>query len=163
MAQIDQGQQAVAQAQHRRAVDALDGVLGVGGGAHQLDHRKLRNGEALRSAFDDQRRDDGEGERNLDDELGAATLDRGQLDGAADLLDVGSHHVHADAAARDRGHRRRRREAGLEDERSEEHTSELQSLMRSSYAVFCLKKKKIIEKMNNTSTKQHMANKTKIA
>src|SRR3546814_4712283 len=28
--------------------------------------------------------------------------------------------------------------------RSEEHTSELQSLMRSSYAVFCLKKKRII-------------------
>src|SRR3546814_2572726 len=27
-------------------------------------------------------------------------------------------------------------------ERSEEHTSELQSLMRSSYAVFCLKKNK---------------------
>src|SRR3546814_5518412 len=27
--------------------------------------------------------------------------------------------------------------------RSEEHTSELQSLMRISYAVFCLKKKKI--------------------
>src|SRR3546814_7861437 len=29
-------------------------------------------------------------------------------------------------------------------ERSEEHTSELQSLMRTSYAVFCLKKKKTI-------------------
>src|SRR3546814_5764250 len=29
--------------------------------------------------------------------------------------------------------------------RSEEHTSELQSLMRTSYAVFCLKKKKIID------------------
>src|SRR3546814_2107950 len=29
-----------------------------------------------------------------------------------------------------------------EDGRSEEHTSELQSLMRNSYAVFCLKKKK---------------------
>src|SRR3546814_9573445 len=29
-------------------------------------------------------------------------------------------------------------------ERSEEHTSELQSLMRISYAVFCLKKKKIV-------------------
>src|SRR3546814_2580957 len=28
------------------------------------------------------------------------------------------------------------------NERSEEHTSELQSLMRNSYAVFCLKKKK---------------------
>src|SRR3546814_7912022 len=31
---------------------------------------------------------------------------------------------------------------GDEDLRSEEHTSELQSLMRISYAVFCLKKKK---------------------
>src|SRR3546814_6216352 len=30
----------------------------------------------------------------------------------------------------------------LVQRRSEEHTSELQSLMRSSYAVFCLKKKK---------------------
>src|SRR3546814_6111780 len=30
--------------------------------------------------------------------------------------------------------------------RSEEHTSELQSLMRLSYAVFCLKTKKIIRK-----------------
>src|SRR3546814_10147018 len=29
--------------------------------------------------------------------------------------------------------------------RSEEHTSELQSLMRISYAVFCLKKKRIIK------------------
>src|SRR3546814_8102534 len=32
---------------------------------------------------------------------------------------------------------------GLQIGRSEEHTSELQSLMRISYAVFCLKKKKI--------------------
>src|SRR3546814_7728327 len=30
--------------------------------------------------------------------------------------------------------------------RSEEHTSELQSLMRNSYAVFCLKKKKTTQK-----------------
>src|SRR3546814_3444374 len=30
---------------------------------------------------------------------------------------------------------------GVRCERSEEHTSELQSLMRISYAVFCLKKK----------------------
>src|SRR3546814_10439481 len=36
--------------------------------------------------------------------------------------------------------------SGLCRIRSEEHTSELQSLMRSSYAVFCLKKKK---KTNN--------------
>src|SRR3546814_16298656 len=33
--------------------------------------------------------------------------------------------------------------------RSEEHTSELQSLMRISYAVFCLKKKKILNKQHN--------------
>src|SRR3546814_10590060 len=31
--------------------------------------------------------------------------------------------------------------ARIPDERSEEHTSELQSLMRNSYAVFCVKKK----------------------
>src|SRR3546814_9552645 len=37
--------------------------------------------------------------------------------------------------------------------RSEEHTSELQSLMRISYAVFCLKKKKHTKK-TNTSTHQ---------
>src|SRR3546814_8350481 len=36
----------------------------------------------------------------------------------------------------------RRRRASGDHERSEEHTSELQSLMRISYAVFCLKKKK---------------------
>src|SRR3546814_3701800 len=37
-------------------------------------------------------------------------------------------------------------------ERSEEHTSELQSLMRISYAVFCLKKKK--KKYKNNITRQ---------
>src|SRR3546814_5767694 len=37
----------------------------------------------------------------------------------------------------------------LRGHRSEEHTSELQSLMRISYAVFCLKKKK-----NNSTTQQ---------
>src|SRR3546814_339660 len=35
-------------------------------------------------------------------------------------------------------------------ERSEEHTSELQSLMRISYAVFCLKKKKITDNTHTT-------------
>src|SRR3546814_3507255 len=38
--------------------------------------------------------------------------------------------------------------------RSEEHTSELQSLMRISYAVFCLKKKK----SNNTTYLQSLCN-----
>src|SRR3546814_1790267 len=39
---------------------------------------------------------------------------------------------------------RRPRPGDRRSPRSEEHTSELQSLMRSSYAVFCLKKKKHI-------------------
>src|SRR3546814_10401088 len=38
--------------------------------------------------------------------------------------------------------------AGGDAERSEEHTSELQSLMRISYAVFCLTKKNSVQ--NNT-------------
>src|SRR3546814_4463322 len=38
--------------------------------------------------------------------------------------------------------------------RSEEHTSELQSLMRSSYAVFCLKKK--TQKTNNDDETTHI-------
>src|SRR3546814_3620043 len=37
--------------------------------------------------------------------------------------------------------------------RSEEHTSELQSLMRISYAVFCLKKKKMKKKETTKKTK----------
>src|SRR3546814_7506916 len=36
--------------------------------------------------------------------------------------------------------------------RSEQHTSELQSLMRTSYAVFCLKKKNINNKLKTRST-----------
>src|SRR3546814_3334111 len=61
------------------------------------------------------------------------------------------------------------------DLRSEEHTSELQSLMRISYAVFCLKKKKktITHKKINTNktkpvtsntinTKNHRTNKITI-
>src|SRR3546814_1607617 len=38
--------------------------------------------------------------------------------------------------------------------RSEEHTSELQSLMRISYAVFCLKKKKTT-KIHTSDNKEH--------
>src|SRR3546814_1753532 len=39
--------------------------------------------------------------------------------------------------------------------RSEEHTSELQSLMRISYAVFCLKKKKKQKTINNIFNTKH--------
>src|SRR3546814_9011559 len=46
-----------------------------------------------------------------------------------------------------------RSKAEAEYRRSEEHTSELQSLMRISYAVFCLKKKNInTNKEQNTRT-----------
>src|SRR3546814_10693233 len=38
----------------------------------------------------------------------------------------------------------------IDTERSEEHTSELQSLMRISYAVFCLKKKTNLTLLYNT-------------
>src|SRR3546814_8600927 len=46
--------------------------------------------------------------------------------------------------------------------RSEEHTSELQSLMRISYAVFCLKKKNTYKTKHNqmrTYTQTHQAHK----
>src|SRR3546814_7435657 len=63
----------------------------------------------------------------------------------------------ADVPARPRQSARRATAPGcprLRLPRSEEHTSELQSLMRISYAVFCLKKKK--KKTNNkTKCKDH--------
>src|SRR3546814_5308450 len=43
--------------------------------------------------------------------------------------------------------------------RSEEHTSELQSLMRISYAVFCLKKKKNNKQKQNKHTDTHQQKK----
>src|SRR3546814_4629089 len=48
------------------------------------------------------------------------------------------------------------------DVRSEEHTSELQSLMRISYAVFCLKKKKTKQKRKEPCTNRHMENITEV-
>src|SRR3546814_6605478 len=44
--------------------------------------------------------------------------------------------------------------------RSEEHTSELQSLMRISYAVFCLKKKKKQQKTSNNYKDEFNKSKT---
>src|SRR3546814_1286640 len=57
-----------------------------------------------------------------------------------------------DVDAVQRGERVDHRKIGRAAIRSEEHTSELQSLMRISYAVFCLKKKK---HKNKTTYKQH--------
>src|SRR3546814_5762964 len=63
--------------------------------------------------------------------------------------------VHQFCVQRDDTHHRQRPEP-----RSEEHTSELQSLMRISYAVFCLKKKntksttQTINRQNTSNIKQ---------
>src|SRR3546814_10307038 len=74
---------------------------------------------------------------------------RGLDDGPADKRRPGSARLKADPTTSEQA-------AGyadfLGDTRSEEHTSELQSLMRISYAVFCLKKKKT--KYNNTTKTQ---------
>src|SRR3546814_5974144 len=43
----------------------------------------------------------------------------------------------------------------MPDLRSEEHTSELQSLMRKSYAVFCLKKKTIVTQISDAVATPH--------
>src|SRR3546814_4083130 len=63
-------------------------------------------------------------------------------------------------------HRQRERPPRWRRHRSEEHTSELQSLMRISYAVFCLKKKKksttftLIHNLSHTPTHHHTTHTT---
>src|SRR3546814_3632634 len=52
--------------------------------------------------------------------------------------------------------RRLKDRAAFVECRSEEHTSELQSLMRISYAVFCLKKKKQIKQSIDHIQTQHV-------
>src|SRR3546814_4077253 len=79
----------------------------------------------------------------LGDEAKAALARRGITD--TDTLPLGVDSAVFTPAARDPGYR-----AALGLGRSEEHTSELQSLMRISYAVFCLKKKKT----TNTKTQK---------
>src|SRR3546814_1752311 len=59
--------------------------------------------------------------------------------------------AHADESHDDEGHDDEG--AAHADERSEEHTSELQSLMRTSYAVICLKKTTSKETRDTTRNK----------
>src|SRR3546814_971438 len=68
-----------------------------------------------------------------------------------EMLFLSLHHARVEIAARVRGYNQERPHSSLGYEtpaafRSEEHTSELQSLMRISYAVFCLNKKTKIHK-----------------
>src|SRR3546814_15120440 len=73
----------------------------------------------------------------LDDRRQRILADRRQAVGQGRRDRLGLIGAHQRAAARI---------AENDDRRSEEHTSELQSLMRISYAVFCLKKNKIIQR-----------------
>ena len=115
-AETDQRQELVAQPQHGGVLDALDAMLGLAVHAHELDHRKLRDGEALAVRLDDQRRDDRERQRNLDGEAQPLALHRMHVDGAADLVDVVADDIDADAAAGHAGDGLRGGEAGIEDE-----------------------------------------------
>src|SRR3546814_1804931 len=70
------------------------------------------------------------------------TLFRSRRRASADRLPSASACLPRAETRRRRKSRTRRAPARRRGQRSEEHTSELQSLMRISYAVFCLKKKK---------------------
>src|SRR3546814_9975197 len=74
------------------------------------------------------------GQRLAETRRAAAVADRGTAGAADHLFRLGA------LSLSGRGDRRIS-EAALCHQRSEEHTSELKSLMRISYAVFCLKKK----------------------
>src|SRR3546814_7557747 len=76
---------------------------------------------------------------------------RYRIGGAQKKLCIGSYPDISLKQARDEAYEARRAVASGGD-RSEEHTSELQSLMRISYAVFCLKKKKKITNIIADST-----------
>src|SRR3546814_9245497 len=67
---------------------------------------------------------------------------------------AGAEIVDRDRAAERADLRQLRRRARRVAERSEEHTSELQSLMRISYAVFCLKKKRNMKKYRQPDNNQ---------
>src|SRR3546814_6145363 len=72
-----------------------------------------------------------------------SSRERGRIQRLRRRFDPGAARARRRAQAAGHVYRRHRRRL-----RSEEHTSELQSLMRISYAVFCLKKKKIRKKLN---------------
>src|SRR3546814_10256682 len=96
--------------------------------------------------------------------IARAAGDDEEVEGARDSR--GRADAHRAAAVREPRDQRRRRlrrrvAAGLgrrgRRRRSEEHTSELQSLMRISYAVFCLKKKNVTKQMTIKTPKYNNA------
>src|SRR3546814_5448475 len=90
-----------------------------------------------------------------DDLAQVDTQERGNLVVAGDPAEVGSQAVPGlldGARATTYGPGCPVHAAQLVEDRSEEHTSELQSLMRSPYAVFCLKKKQLPSHTSSTPT-----------
>src|SRR3546814_1983489 len=94
--------------------------IGIAGGRGEVD----RLGQAVRAA----------GERATGSQIGAIGVDR-------EVVAAGRGRRGAAGGRRVVGERLRAVAGRQGVARSEEHTSELQSLMRNSYAVFCLKKK----------------------
>src|SRR3546814_7055448 len=72
-----------------------------------------------------------------------------------DLLVVSGHNKGAVTAARQMKELQVEVPMVAMTHRSEEHTSELQSLMRISYAVFCLKKKNIRQQQRSSEQSKH--------
>ncbi len=84
--------------------------------AHHLEQARLRDRVGLSAALHDQRRDDREGERDLDLDVRALADAAVHVDRTADALDVGLHDVHAHAASGDVRDALRRGEARDEDQ-----------------------------------------------
>ncbi len=101
MAEVEERQELLAQPQNRGAVDLLDPCLVVAARPDELDHSHLRQRETLAGALDDDGGSDRQRQRNLDGDGRALPVRRLDVDGAADLIDVGPHDIHANAAARD--------------------------------------------------------------
>src|SRR3546814_9435153 len=112
--------------------DVCSSDLGATHQRHREDPRLSLVVELVVIVLDDRRRLGQQRDQRVEDVAGTAAVQR------ADRVRLAEAQRH-----------------GLPDEafRSEEHTSELQSLMRISYAVFCLKKKRTQE------TKEQQANK----
>src|SRR3546814_1034872 len=75
-------------------------------------------------------------------------------EGAVKVEDVGADGLAGGIGEVDAGEAEGVLQRPVDQQRSEEHTSELQSLMRISYAVFCLKKKKYKQERRVTVRKE---------
>src|SRR3546814_1487358 len=87
--------------------------------------------------------------------VGAARGGRGRGDRGGRLRTQRDHHADRGQDVAERVFVGGGKAGVVEVDRSEEHTSELQSLMRISYAVCCLKKKKKHDEHTNKQTCQH--------